>query len=122
MTKLNLHVGGGIVDSERRVFDAVVRASKSARAGEDHVTCSTWDALARVMSAKRFELLAHLRRQPEASIAALARRHGCTGHRKKGVGATLSIRSRDECRGQTKPKSAQCNTMPGDNRTPTGRC
>lgn len=73
MTKLDVHVGGTFADTKRRVLDAVARAKAGEDVGEDHVTFASWEALASVMTAKRFEMLRHLHRNPEASVAALAR-------------------------------------------------
>jgi predicted transcriptional regulator len=75
MTKLNIHVGGTFADDKRRILDAVARAETNPETfeAEDHVSFASWEALARVMTTKRFELLRHLHRQPEATVAALAR-------------------------------------------------
>ena len=73
MTKLDIHVGGGFADTKRRVLSAVARAKAGETVCEDHITFASWDALARVMTPKRFELLRHLHSTPEASVAALAR-------------------------------------------------
>jgi predicted transcriptional regulator len=73
MSKLQIHVGGTLEDMKRRVADAVERAKRGEAVREDHVNFESWDALASVMTAKRFELLRHLHRSPEASIASLAR-------------------------------------------------
>ncbi len=73
MTKLDIHVGGNFADTRRRVLGAVGRARAGEKVCEDHITFETWEALASVMTTKRFEMLRHLHRQPEASIAALAR-------------------------------------------------
>jgi predicted transcriptional regulator len=73
MTRLDIHVGGSFADTKRRTIDAVKRSQSGEAAGEDHVTFETWEALAKVMTTKRFELVRHLHRHPEASIAALAR-------------------------------------------------
>lgn len=75
-TKLDIHVGGSFADSRRRILDAVERAKHGEAVGEEHVTFATWDALAAVMTGRRFELLRHLRHTPERSIAALARSLG----------------------------------------------
>ena len=69
MSRLEIHVGGTLEDMKRHVVDAVERA----RRGEKHVTFESWEALASVMTSKRFELLRHLHRTPEVSIASLAR-------------------------------------------------
>ena len=76
MTKLDIHVGGTFADTKARVLDAVARAKTGETVCEDHVTFASWEALARVMTTKRFELLRHLHGSPEASIAALARSLG----------------------------------------------
>jgi predicted transcriptional regulator len=75
--KVTVHVGGGF----DRVADRVAKAWHRAARGEgvrteDHVTFANWRALASVMTDKRFELLRHLHRQPEPSVAALARSLG----------------------------------------------
>ncbi len=73
MTRLDIHVGGKFADTKRRTLDAVTRSLNGETVSEDHVTFETWEALAAVMTSKRFELVRHLHRHPEASIAALAR-------------------------------------------------
>ena len=73
MSRLEIHVGGTLDDMKRRVVDAVERAKRGEVVGEEHVTFESWEALASVMTTKRFEMLRHLHRNPEASVAALAR-------------------------------------------------
>lgn len=73
MRKLNAHVGGTLEDMKRRVVDAVERAKRGEAVREEHVTFESWEALASVMTTKRFEMLRHLHRNPEASVASLAR-------------------------------------------------
>ena len=73
MTKLDIHVGGTFSDTRRRVLNAVARAKAGALVSEDHVTFASWEALASVMTTKRFELLRHLHGHPETTVAALAR-------------------------------------------------
>lgn len=73
MSRLEIHVGGTLDDMKRRVVDAVERARRGEVVGEEHVTFESWEALASVMTTKRFELLRHLHRTPEVSIASLAR-------------------------------------------------
>ncbi len=73
MTKLDIHVGGGFKDTKRRVLGAIARDRAGEDVSEDHITFASWEALASVMTAKRFEMLRHLHRQPEATVAALAR-------------------------------------------------
>ena len=73
MTKLDIHVGGPFADSKHRVLDAVARAKAGETVCEDHVTFVSWDALAKVMTPKRLDLLRRLHRHPETTVAALAR-------------------------------------------------
>ena len=77
MSKLEIHVGGTFADTKHRVLDAAARAERGEPvAAENHVTFESWAALSAVMTGKRFEVLRHLHRCPEASIAALARHLG----------------------------------------------
>lgn len=73
MARLDIHVGGTLDDMKRRVVDAVERAGRGEVVREDHVVFESWEALARVMTPKRFEMLRHLHRHPEDSVATLAR-------------------------------------------------
>lgn len=57
----------------KRVAEAWHRAETGEAVHEDHVTFASWEALSRVMTGKRFELLRHLHRQPATSVAELAR-------------------------------------------------
>ena len=75
-TRLDIHVGGGFADGKGRILDAVERARRGEVVRADHVTFSSREALAAVMSTKRFEVLRHLHRQPERSVAAFARSLG----------------------------------------------
>lgn len=76
MSKLDMHIGGSFADTKKRVLDAVARAERGEVVSETHITFETWEALAAVMTPKRFALIRHLHRSPEASVAALARRLG----------------------------------------------
>lgn len=76
MSKLDIHVGGAFADTKRRVLDTVARADRGETVGETHITLETWEALAAVMTTKRFALIRHLHRTPEGSVAALARSLG----------------------------------------------
>jgi predicted transcriptional regulator len=71
--ELKVHVGESFEAMARRVADAWHRAEAGEAMHEDHVTFASWEALSRVMTGKRFELLRHLHRQPAASVAELAR-------------------------------------------------
>lgn len=77
MTKgLQVHVGGGFSAIAERVARAWHKAERGGRVKEDHLTFVSWDALSKVMTGKRFELLRHLHRSPAESVAALARSLG----------------------------------------------
>lgn len=69
----DVHVGGGFDEVAKRVADAWRRAEEGEAVSEDHLIFVSWEALSRVMTTKRFELLRHLHRQPAVSVAALAR-------------------------------------------------
>ena len=56
------------------MLEAVARAERGEVVEETHVTFETWEALAAVMTPKRFALIRHLHRSPETSVTALARR------------------------------------------------
>lgn len=73
MTKLNVHVSGRFEDSKKHILDAVAQAKSGKLVKEDHLTFASWDALASVMTTKRFEMLRYLHHNPQASVAALAR-------------------------------------------------
>ncbi len=76
MSRLDVHVGGTFGDTKRRVLDAIARSERGEAVGEMHITFETWEALAAVMTPKRFALIRHLHRSPERSVAALARSLG----------------------------------------------
>jgi predicted transcriptional regulator len=73
MSKVNVHVGSTFSDTKRRVLQAVEAAANGPVESQTHINFPNWNALARVMSPKRFEILRHVHDQPAASIAALAR-------------------------------------------------
>jgi predicted transcriptional regulator len=56
--------------------DAWHRAERGEAVDERHLSFESWEGLSRVLTAKRLELLRHLRRHPAASVAALARAVG----------------------------------------------
>lgn len=74
--ELQVHVGGGFDAVAERVARAWHRAARGETVREEHLTFASWEALAKVMTAKRLELPRHLHRSPAASIAALARALG----------------------------------------------
>jgi predicted transcriptional regulator len=73
---LEIHVGENFDAIARRVADAWHRAERGEKVQENHLTFMSWNALSSTMTTKRFELLRHLHRQPEVSVAALARSLG----------------------------------------------
>jgi predicted transcriptional regulator len=74
--ELKVHVGEGFDAVAKRVADAWRRAERGETVREDHLTFVSWSALSSTMTGKRLELLRHLHRKPEASVAALARSLG----------------------------------------------
>ena len=70
---MSIHVGGAFADTKRRVLDAIASAEAGPFEPQEHLTFQSWEALAAVMTTKRFALLRQLHSSPEASIASLAR-------------------------------------------------
>src|ERR1700684_236289 len=69
---------GGVMEEEasRRFVNAWHRAERGERFQERHLAFESWDALARVLTGKRMELLHYVRRHEVASIRALAKALG----------------------------------------------
>lgn len=77
MTKVNVTVGGGFEEeSSQRVIDAWHRGAQGAEFRERHLAFESWDALSRVLTGKRMELLRYVRRHEVASVRALAKALG----------------------------------------------
>ena len=77
MTDLKITVGGQIeTDASRRFVDAWRRAEEGEHFTERHLAFESWDALARVLTGKRMELLRHVRRHKTDSVRALAKALG----------------------------------------------
>jgi predicted transcriptional regulator len=70
---VDVHVGGSFADAANRFTDAWHRAEAGQPVSEEHLTFVDWEVFARTMTAKRLELLRHLRNNPHTSIAALAK-------------------------------------------------
>lgn len=70
---LELHIGGSFDAMAKRVSEAWHKAENGEAVAEDHLTFVDWDVFSQTMSTKRLELLRHLHRHPQTSIAALAR-------------------------------------------------
>src|SRR5215471_3808135 len=77
MSDVKITVGGPIdVDSARRFVDAWHRAERGEIFHERHLAFESWDALARVLTGKRMELLHYVRRHQVNSVRALAKALG----------------------------------------------
>lgn len=73
---VNIRVGGDFDATAKRVADAWRAAEEGEITAQNNLTFVSWDALSKVMTAKRMELLRHLHRNPAVSVAALARSLG----------------------------------------------
>jgi predicted transcriptional regulator len=77
MSEVKVTVGGATEgDASRRFVDAWRRAESGETLHERHVAFESWDGLARVLTAKRMELLRYVRRNRVASVRALAKALG----------------------------------------------
>ena len=77
MTKVNVTVGGGFEEeASRRFVEAWHRAEQGAEFSDRHLAFESWDALSRVLTGKRVELLRYVRRHEVASVRALAKALG----------------------------------------------
>jgi predicted transcriptional regulator len=74
MTKLNLNVGGAMEDAASERFVAAWhRAERGESFRERHLSFESWEALVRVLTGKRLELLQHVHRKPAVSVRSLAK-------------------------------------------------
>jgi predicted transcriptional regulator len=71
--KVQLHVEKTAEKMGRRFIAAWHRAEQGKRVSERHISFESWQGLARVLTAKRLDLLRHLHQHREDSVAALAR-------------------------------------------------
>src|SRR5258708_7016912 len=77
MIDVKISVGGEMEnDSSRRFIDAWHRAERGETFRERHLAFESWDALARVMTTRRMELLRYVRQHDVGSIRALAKALG----------------------------------------------
>src|SRR5437879_206543 len=77
MSDVKITVGGAIEDqAARRFVDAWHRAERGESFRERHLAFESWDALSRVLTGKRMELLRYVHRHPLISIRALAKALG----------------------------------------------
>ncbi len=74
MSKVKITVGGAFEEeATRRFADAWHRAERGERFQERHLAFESWDALARVLTGKRMEVLRYVRRHNVTSVRALAK-------------------------------------------------
>jgi predicted transcriptional regulator len=74
---VKITVGGAIGEEAARQFvNAWHRAERGETFHERHLAFESWDALARVMTGKRLELLHYVRRHKVPSVRALAKALG----------------------------------------------
>jgi predicted transcriptional regulator len=77
MSDVKITVGGAIEDdAARRFVDAWHRAESGESFRERHLAFESWDALARVLTGKRMELLRYVRRHKVTSVRSLAKALG----------------------------------------------
>ncbi|HEX4113157.1 MAG TPA: hypothetical protein VH020_11530 [Stellaceae bacterium] len=77
MSKVKISVGGDLEKAAARNFvDAWHRAERGKKFREHHLAFESWDALARVLTGKRMDLLRYVRRHKIPSVRALAKALG----------------------------------------------
>lgn len=77
MSDVKITVGGPIEeDAAHRFVDAWHRAERGEAFRERHLVFESWDALARVLTGKRMELLRYVHRHKVGSVRALAKALG----------------------------------------------
>jgi len=77
MSDVKITVGGAMEDqAANRFVDAWHRAERGETLHERHLAFESWDALARVLTGKRMELLRYVRRHKVTSVRALAKALG----------------------------------------------
>ncbi|MET0545929.1 MAG: hypothetical protein ABWZ40_06435 [Caulobacterales bacterium] len=73
MSDVKITVGGAMEEeATQRFIDAWRRGQNGETFRERHLAFESWDALARVLTGKRMELLHYVRRHKVASVRALA--------------------------------------------------
>jgi len=73
MSDVKITVAGAMEEeASRRFVDAWHRAERGETFHERHLAFESWEALARVMTGKRMELLHYVRRHQVTSVRALA--------------------------------------------------
>ncbi|HUY95522.1 MAG TPA: hypothetical protein VMU71_09490 [Terracidiphilus sp.] len=74
MSHVKIAVGGAMEDeASRRFVSAWHRGERGEKFHERHLAFESWDALARILTGKRMELLRYVRRHNVTSIRSLAK-------------------------------------------------
>lgn len=74
MSEVKITVGGAFEDeASRRFVHAWRRAEKGETFRERHLAFESWDALARLLTRRRMDLLRYVRRHDVSSVRALAK-------------------------------------------------
>jgi predicted transcriptional regulator len=74
MSDVKITVGGALEDeASRRFVSAWRRAERGETFRERHLAFESWDALARLLTRRRMELLGYVRRHDVRSVRALAK-------------------------------------------------
>lgn len=77
MTEVKITAGGGFEEAaSRRFVDAWHRAEAGEHFHERHLAFESWDALSRVLTGRRMELLRYVHRHDVRSIRTLAKALG----------------------------------------------
>ena len=77
MSNIKITAGGGFKEeASQRFIDAWHRAERGETFHERHLAFESWEALTRVLTGNRMELLHYVRRHEVASIRALAKALG----------------------------------------------
>lgn len=76
MSTLEIHIGETFADTKRRALAAIDRAKAGETVRENHLSFASWEVFTATMTPKRLELVRLVHREPQASIAALARSLG----------------------------------------------
>jgi len=77
MSDVKITVGGAMEkEASRRFVNAWRRAERGKKFQDRHLAFESWEALARVMTGKRMELLRYVRRHKVSSVRALAKALG----------------------------------------------
>src|ERR1700727_3238486 len=74
MSDVNIRVGGALEDESSQLFiKAWRRAERGETFRERHLAFESWDALSRLLTRRRMELLSYVRRHDVASVRGLAK-------------------------------------------------